>query len=478
MNKDLILCGDVIEMLATLPDNSVDCCVTSPPYWGLRDYGTAKWEGGDPNCDHKAAKEKSRYDYSLENSPIQNPNNNREGTDAPKWKDVCPTCGAKKVDRQIGLEKTPEEYVAKMVDVFRGVKRVLKPEGTVWLNIGDTYNVQQQGRSDDFIKRTGGNMGLNSKNARTHEYTPAVSGLRPKNLIGVPWRLAFALQADGWCLRQDIIWSKPNPMPESVTDRCTKAHEYIFLLSKSPQYYYDSEAIKEPGVLNDGREFGVVRDRLFEYDSKQKAMGRHEHRRKPSFGSAQRDTRDTHGLGGGNGGINEAKAKMKEKYENDELLMRNKRSVWTVNTFPFADAHFATFPESLIEPCILAGTSHKGVCPDCGKPWERIVEKGGGSTGKSWHDHSDDLGKGMSQSGKAEAEKQGCQYYVKTLGWEPTCDCGKEPIPATVLDPFGGAFTTAVVAMKNLRHYIMIELNPAYVKIGKERLSSTTEPLI
>ena len=266
MAETTIVAGNCLNTLDELKEQSVNTVVTSPPYWGLRDYQT---------------------------------------------------------EDQIGLEKTPEEYTSNLVEVFRKIKRVLKDDGTVWLNLGDSYSGSGKGPSGS----------LNKDHHHMEKIHSAIvpSGLKQKDLVGVPWRVAFALQADGWYLRQDIIWHKPNPMPESVQDRCTKAHEYIFLLSKNQKYYYDFEAVKEDG---------------------------HECR-------------------------------------------KNKRSVWTVNLKPFKQAHFATYPPDLIEPCILAG------CPKDG----------------------------------------------------------------TVLDPFGGAGTTALVANRNDRNAVILELNDDYATIAKERLA-------
>ena len=260
----MILHGDCLEQMRTLDANSIQTCVTSPPYWGLRDYG---------------------------------------------------------VEGQLGLEKTPEEYVAKMVEVFREVKRVLKDDGTLWLNLGDSYAGSGKGRNADGTHGSGGSD-------KQHTNTGAVIGrldksvtpnLKPKDLVGIPWRVAFALQADGWYLRQDIIWHKPNPMPESVTDRCTKSHEYIFLMSKSPKYYFDHEAIKEPAV-SAGRIPGNKVDQKLD-SSRNDKVG--------IFAAQQKPIAD----------------------------LRNRRSVWTVTTKPFKGAHFATFPIDLIEPCILAGSA-------------------------------------------------------------------------------------------------------------------------
>lgn len=301
-----ILRGDCRDVLKTLPDASVHCCVTSPPYFGLRDYGVAE---------------------------------------------------------QIGLEATPAEYVAELVAVFAEVRRVLRDDGTLWLNLGDSYAGGKTGRSDtgpDDIARRAAAYGTGAGEATgpaTGEQRKPPQGFKPKDLIGIPWRVAFALRADGWYLRQDIIWSKPNPMPESVKDRCTKAHEYVFLLSKSARYWFDSDAMQEP---SEGREnFGNVR-----------AKGDCEQRN--------------------------------DNTRSDMTLkdMRNKRSVWTIATQPFSEAHFATMAPELAETCIKAGC----------------------------------------------------------------------PVGGTVLDPFGGAGTTGLVADRLQRDALLIELNPEYAGIAERRI--------
>jgi site-specific DNA-methyltransferase (adenine-specific) len=265
MSASRIITGDCLSILPTLPNHSMNCCVTSPPYFGLRDYGH---------------------------------------------------------DGQIGLEPTPDEYVSKMVQVFREVHRVLRDDGTLWLNLGDSYNSpgpSNHGKSKEVHRGTG-------VDAWTQGIaTKRVKGLKPKDLMGIPWRVAFALQADGWWLRQDIIWHKPNPMPESVTDRCTKAHEYIFLLSKSDRYYFDCESIKE--------------------ESKSSSEG-------IRFGGSKY------------GDNNDPKHATKSGNVSKEYDKANKRSVWTVCTKPFRGAHFATFPPDLIYPCIMAGCPANGVVLD------------------------------------------------------------------------------------------------------------------
>jgi len=288
LNK--IVCQDVLTFLKDLPDNFINLVVTSPPYWGLRDYGTDKWEGGDPNCDHK------QRDKFSDKSGIRNAGNQKtieeNNGKGVYYKEICAKCGAKRIDKQIGLEQTPEEYVNKLVDVFREVKRVLKDDGTLWLNLGDSYAGSGKGVSEEKRSK---NRQLNYPN-RGETY-----GLKPKDLIGIPWRVAFALQADGWYLRSDIIWHKTNPMPESVKDRPTRAHEYIFLLSKNEHYYYNYEAILE--------------DSNWAHEDKKDAK-------------------------------------------------RNKRDVWTISTKPYKGAHYATFPEDLIIPCIKAGSAEDNIVLD------------------------------------------------------------------------------------------------------------------
>ena len=321
-----ILIGDVRTRLAELPNNSIQACITSPPYWGLRDYGTASWAGGDTACDHQGKPMATKANINR-NCGTGNDVKNAEAREF--FKDVCGKCGARRVDSQIGLEQTPDEYVAEMVAVFREIRRVLADDGVLWLNLGDSYNGSGGNHQPHHKNDTGfqGKIGAEKHKGQGRN----ISELKPKDLVGIPWRVAFALQADGWWLRQDIIWHKPNPMPESVTDRCTKAHEYMFMLTKSARYYFDHEAIKERGAMVAG----------------------------DSAGSRQRDTRNTHGLGGGNDGLNAAKAKLAQELADKGYNTRNRRSVWTVPTRPFKGAHFATFPPQLIEPCILA-TSREG----------------------------------------------------------------------------------------------------------------------
>lgn len=361
LNK--ILQRNVLELPWPIPDNSIDCCVTSPPYWALRNYG---------------------------------------------------------VDGQIGMEETPDLFVQALVKVFEEVKRVLKPEGTLWVNIGDTYyggkgsngaskaytNYENTLNKKALIATTPGEMRPNDRK---------IVGLKQKDLVGIPWMLAFALRSAGWYLRQDIIWSKPNPMPESVTDRCTKSHEYIFLLSKSPKYYYDQTSIRVP--LKDESILRLAQDIERQSGSDRvpgksngnmKAVVKNHRIGGNKYGGSDdpkhqsKSGKDWQPVMAGNGNINNCGRSGYHDAEGNLLVgaTANKKSVWSVTTTPFSEAHFATFPEALILPCILAG-------------------------------------------------------------------CPKDGI---VLDPFMGAGTTALVSLSQGRKFIGLELNPEYIKIANKRL--------
>ena len=333
---------------------------------------------------------------------------------------------------QIGLEPTPDAFVARMVEVFREVRRVLRKDGTCWVNMGDAYNSQ-----NGFHR---GENYMDGGAPKTIIYPDrSGSGLKPKDLIGMPWRVAFALQADGWYLRSDVIWAKPNPMPESVTDRPTKAHEYVFLLTKSATYYYDSEAVKESAASDHPSGNGFKRDARLTYQN--------------ANGTARGNDQQWTDVGGS----------------------RNKRSVWTIATAPFPEAHFATFPPELPEICIKAGTSQHGCCAECGAPWGRETEHFAGdaeAVGRPKRTAGmDSKTSTLSLSGngsKEWAERGGKRV---TLGWSPSCSCNADVVPATVLDPFAGAGTTLLVSDRLQRNAIGIELNPEYAAMAERRLS-------
>ena len=320
------LTGDCREVLKTLPEKHFNTVVTSPPYWGLRDYQTGTWVGGDPDCPHMRTTKIGKTVKTTTGHQAMHDQGNVVG-DAI-YKSECPKCGAVRKDLQVGLEDSPAEYVRTLVRIFREIRRVLRDDGTVWLNLGDTYSSHKDCKSisQSLAKGTKAEVAhVIDKGKSVSRDTKKLkeAGLKNKDLIGIPWRVAFALQEDGWYLRQDIIWHKPNPMPESVKDRCTKSHEYIFLLSKFPKYYYDNEAIKEEV--------------------------------KQDWGTRDRTNGKYHNEGTGlvpHSGL-------ESSYET-----KNKRSVWTVSPKPFKEAHFAVYPTELIEPCILAGCPEDGYVLD------------------------------------------------------------------------------------------------------------------
>ena len=431
MKTDIFI-GNCLDVLKTLPEESVQTVITSPPYWGLRDYGTATWTGGDPDCDHDTSAMKDRPE--LYGPPASW--GTRAGTPTPG---DCPICGAVREDVQIGLEATPDEHVAVMVAVFREVRRVLRKDGTLWLNYGDSYAGTNCGggspvdQRDPKYGRKDKGYDIRGRAKGTKKRKTASGGLKAKDLVGMPWRVALALQADGWWLRSEIIWAKPNPVPESCTDRPTKSHEHLFLLSRAPKYFYDHEAVKEPSA-NAGTVVKLGPKSL----SKRQATGAGT----DMHGNALADT-----------------YKVKE--------FRNRRDVWFIPTQSFPGAHFATFPTALVEPCIKAGTSERGCCPECRAPLRRIIKASGGTIGESWHDHSDDMGKGNVM--KVPGDKE--PYKRETTGWETTCDCDAgKPVPCVVLDPFGGAGTVAVVAQQLRRDSQLVELNKNYAGMAKTRI--------
>ena len=365
--------GDAVARLRDMPAGSVQCCVTSPPYYGLRDYS------------------------------------------APG---------------QIGLELTPDQYVAALVEVFRQVRRVLRADGTLWLNIGDSYNgymANQRGTSLSGRNQQARPVFESGHGRRTSE-------AKAKDLLGIPWMVAFALRADGWYLRSDIIWAKPNPMPESVTDRPTSAHEHIFLLAKSPRYFYDADAIREAS------------------DPEQEA---HNQRYAKVYDGPS--TAPENGKPGSvnNGGI----------HSRPGPGGRNKRNVWEVATQPYAGAHFATFPPRLIEPCILAGTSPQA-CGECGAPWARLTDRTLAEV-KSPNSRYDESA-GRNPEGRNRSQLVGARS--ETLGWHPSCDHQDGTATSTILDPFSGAGTTGLVALRRDRSYIGIELNPQYAELSRWRI--------
>jgi len=387
--------GDCRDVLRQMPDGSVHCCVTSPPYWGLRSY-----------------------------LPKDHPDKARE----------------------IGQEKTPEQFVATMVEVFREVRRCLHDSGTLWLNLGDSYS--SGGRTTQVVQTVRGpTVRDQSGDAASgkQEYLngtamrpPVFAGSKPKDLCGIPWRVVLALQADGWYWRSCIVWHKKSCMPESVTDRPTNSWEPIFLLAKSQSYFMDMEAVKEP--------------------AEQSTNERDAYKR---LGYAK-ETRD--------GFVNHLGEGMGDK--RDCGGMRNQRNVWSLGPEPYSEAHFATFPTEIPRRAILAGTSARGCCPKCLTPWERVVE----TTGEGGNNPKNSSVPPGAKNPMAYARLGGGAYQAqsRTVGWQPGCECNAgDPVPATVLDCFGGSGTTGMVALELGRNATLCELNGGYLPLIQKRTHVT-----
>lgn len=434
--------GDVRQVLSELPVESVHCVVTSPPYWGLRDYGLEPlvW-GGDDGHGHEW---REHIQPAAEGTLTPTGNSAlraaHQGTTSatmkPKVSAFCP-CGAWR--GSLGLEPTIDLYVEHIVEIFREVRRVLRKDGTLWLNMGDSYAGSGKGQMGDgsHSSEHGSKQGT-SAGTLTGRLPTSYADLKPKDLCMMPARVALALQMDGWWLRSDIVWSKPNPMPESVTDRPTRAHEYVFLLTKAATYYYDADAIREPAT----QPLGVAA-----------LTGQHK---------VLAEDMGTNGSGASTLGMNQGAAG------------RNKRSVWEIATEPYPEAHFATFPQKLVEPCILAGTSERGGCPDCGAPRERVIERQAATPSR----HGD--WKATGEEHRNDIDRKGGFYDAKaiTTCWRPTCDCGQEQtVPATVLDPFAGSGTVAYVAQRLGRRAIGIDLSAEYLALAEKRMRGQTLPM-
>ena len=381
-----ILTGSALSWLETLPSKSVHTCITSPPYWGLRTYG--------------------------------------EDTG------------------MIGLEPTFAEHLAKLMEVFAEVERVLRDDGTLWLNYGDAYT--SGGRKDSPPDSLGGPF---SEARASKERRAMPPGLKPKDLMMMPARVAIAMQDAGWYLRSEIVWHKKNPMPESVTDRPTCTHEKMFLLSKSPRYFYDADAVRVPQSQSTLDRFGGDR-------APRKASVKE--------GGSARKTNEF------------------DKATPDSILPNgaNLRNVWSIATHAYSDAHFATFPPKLIEPCIKAGTSERGVCGECGAPWVRSV------TSRKEKSDRKPTGKALTSprtDGSSWNENGGRGFMpveTATTGWTPSCTCDAEVVPATVLDPFGGSGTVGLVADRMRRNSVLIDINKDYAAMAHDRIYNDAPLLV
>lgn len=404
--------GDLFDVLPTLESQSVHMVCTSPPYWALRDYGVAG---------------------------------------------------------QLGLEATPEAYVARMVEAFAEVHRVLRDDGTLWLNIGDCYAWGGRGGNPDdapFRKQATNRGSLVAA-------SPVPALCKPKDLVGIPWMLAFALRAWGWYLRAEIVWAKGvsfcdayagSVMPESVTDRPTRSHEQIFLLTKQRKYFYDAEAVRERGVYPAGT--------MAAKGSSEREGNRRGARKKDEPGRVGASNRTQ--TGSFQDRWDQKNVQREDGYACYDGT-RNMRTVWTISPKPFAEAHFATFPPDLVVPCIKAGTSDKGVCAVCGAPWRRVVEKEPIPEDVQ-SDFEAARQRTAAQHGRGDGFTTRRPNFERGRGpttWEPTCEHrDAETVPATVLDPFSGAGTVGVVCAELNRQYVGVELNQAYITIAERRIAS------
>lgn len=505
-HADLYYGIDVIDGLRLLPDKSVQMIATSPPYWGLRDYGVeGRVWGGNASCEHtwgnpdridpvppgkRQCRQCGRFSTTswiddsntmavCSNCGLETPHEGvttkgsigvKDTSNTEDWTvkrtrvpytGSCSKCGAWK--GCLGLEPTPEMFVQHLVEVFREARRVLRDDGVLWLNLGDSYASARAGHTHTAhtgvvpaSRRGNDSYGTpataKSKGVRGGPLDALHIGVKHKDLVGIPWMTAFALRADGWYLRSDIIWSKPNCMPEAVRDRPTKAHEYLFLLTKSQQYYYDSDAIREQQVFGDCD------------------------RTKKRYSENWRDLKEEYSTS-----YDEPNKNDGEPCGSPQDGRRNKRSVWTVNPKPYKGAHFATWPEDLVEPMIKAGSSERGCCASCGAPWVRQVHTEGG---RDWHqDTMKSVGIPGELSGKGgykRGQSKSPLNNVKTriyVGWEPSCSCApSEPVACTVLDPFSGSGTTGRVALLQGRNYIGIDLNPEYLGLAQARIQGLEVP--
>jgi len=464
-NLRTIYNGDCRHM-SELPDESVHCVTTSPPYWGLRKYEGDQdliW-GGDKDCKHQWV-EKRRQSYNVDSGSRWQHSSHGDTEEArtsyADWEAVkqgshiegyCPLCGTWK--GAFGLEPTPELYVQHTIEILREIRRVLRKDGVVFWNIGDSYF----GSWADYSGK--GRTALSSWSRKAYgdknpdrppsSYPNPI--LKPKDLCLIPFRIALAAQSDGWWVRSVIIWHKLNPMPESVKDRPTNSYEFILMLTKSVRYYYDADAVREP---------------LAEATIKRAESPFHpEHWKSRLYRETQGTERDAQTFN----------QEVYAKIARGEKTHRNLRDVWTFPTTPFPGAHFAVFPESLPSICIKAATSEKGCCPKCGAPWARVIDKKPSQFNIRVRDAW--AGRATPEEGYKATEEEIARYpgnhpdmgYRQTLGWRSTCNCGIDnPTACTVLDPFAGSGTTLLVATKLGRKSIGYDISESYCKMAVNR---------
>lgn len=450
LEKNKIYLGNSLNVLQTFPDESIDLCVTSPPYYNLRNYGgdLEIW-GGDDKCEHEWGESEPFRGHKPNHgkgSNVMEVQKVAKESDETNWDSgsFCQKCGAWR--GELGLEPNPDLYIKHLTDIFREVRRVLKSTGTLWVNIGDSYAGSGKAGNPDntyYENHTQFNKNeINDRKGIPNKGYPQM-GVKPKDLIGIPWMLAFSLRSDGWYLRQDIIWAKAvsgdvrmgGAMPESITDRCSKSHEYIFMLSKSPKYYYNQEAIKEP---------------IKESTKKRYQTGWNGNEKRDYPGSSHN---------------NFSKFMGSEKAQ--QMDTGNRRDVWFVKTKPFSEAHFAVFPEKLIIPIIKAGVPNK-VCSKCGVPYSYVIER------EVEHNRKNDRKDAKVRPDTLERVPSNWKpRKVKGEYYTPNCDCDTSTEAGIVLDPFFGAGTTGVIAKREGVYYVGIEKYQKYIDIAEKRIRDT-----
>jgi DNA modification methylase len=475
-------CRDVMSRLA-LEGVKVNCVVTSPPYWGLRSYGTKPvvW-GADPRCAHEWGP-----GLLTDTRGIQIGSAATSDARGHERGNLCCRCGA--WCGELGLEPSVGLYIDHMVEVFRLVRELLHDDGVAFVNIGDTYITRPNGGIGENSTINGQGSQMASREASSVLSRQRHRGsLKLKDMALVPQRLAIALQADGWWVRQDIIWHKPNPMPGSYRDRFTTAHEYVWLLAKSERYFFDAEAVKEPASPNTHARMGRAHNG-YHAPGQDRHSGILAPRENAGVNPKARSRRP--GGWAEEGSHRDLVGRYDRVKQNDSFSaavvdvvgMRMKRDVWTIPTTPYSGSHYATFPEELVEPCILAGTSAHGHCSSCGAGWTRVMgdpvpAEGRGSGNKERRDRSQ-FG-GVPPIGNEAIGKQNQAFGVPwqpsvpvTAGWEPGCECGVPAAPAIVFDPFMGTGTVARVAARLGRNYLGCDLDAKNEALQDERLSGT-----
>jgi DNA modification methylase len=468
MKKIRILQGDCIESLKKLEDQSINTCITSPPYWGLRDYGTGEWVGGDPNCSHMRTTKISKNTSTGHKAMFEQGNVVGDAI----YKNECPKCGAIRKDSQLGLEDTPEEFVDNLVKVFREVKRVLRDDGTVWLNLGDSYS--SGGRTTTTNQSLRGDKDYGVTRPKPSK------GIKPKDLIGIPWRVALALQQDGWYLRQDIIWHKPNPMPESVQDRCTKAHEYIFLLSKSPNYYFDNNAIKED--LADASKIKLTQSNINNQKGSDRVPGKSNGPMKPvvakkhgKYKTEENEAKHRQGIHANRGdNLVEVRSKLPKQKELVKFLKsKTKAKILAENT---------DIPLTKIEHWFRADKS--GFAYPSIEDWKKVREYI-----DDWSQQFNVIDEGLTffelKTDEVVVSDKRNKRSVWTVTTKPfkgahfatfpmelikPCVLAGCPVDGTVLDPFAGSGTTGIVAVGHNRNAVLCELNEEYIELAKKRI--------